>query len=190
MVDLLFTHEKIWGWLFVTFAVLFCSPFTGEYFQEERAYLSHEPIRINSGYEFDQMAQDEGWSGGGTWGSPYIIQNYEIDGNGTTALYIGNTTRYFIVKFSHFYNFSYSNDGYHRGIVELYNVKNGEVYGCNITDGQYGVYVTTHSSSNHVEYNQFYNVTNGVYLYFYASTTIVSINEFHYGGFMLARRLR
>ena len=181
--------RKIWGWLFVILVTIFLltmfvdnvsSDTIERYSPSERAYEFHEPIRINSDDEFDQMARDEGWSGSGTWGSPYIIQNYEIDGNGTTAFYIGNTTRYFIVKFSHFYNFSYSNDGYHRGIVELYNVKNGDVYGCNITDGQYGIYVTTHSSSNHVEYNQFYNVTNGVYLYFYASTTIVSSNVFHY----------
>lgn len=146
-----------------------------------RAYTPHEPIRINSDDEFDSIAQQEGWSGSGGYLSPYIIENYEIDGHGDTAFYIGNTTRYFLLRYSHLYNFSSIAGRYNEGVVEFYNVQNGEVYGCNITYGQYGVYITAHSSENSVEYNTFYNVTNGVYLYFYTTYTTVNHNEFHYG---------
>jgi len=147
----------------------------------ERAYILREPIRINSNTEFDNMAQQESWSGTGGYLSPYIIENYEINGHGAPALYIGNTSRYFILRYSHLYNLTHAGGTYNRGVVEFYKVQNGEVYGCNITHGQYGIYIATHSSENKVEYNEFYNVTNGVYLYFYTTQTSVTNNEFHYG---------
>ncbi len=182
--------RKIWGLLFVTLTVIFLltmlvgsvsSDVTVEHFQGEGAYESHEPIRINNNSQFDAIAQQEHWSGSGGYLSPYIIENYEMDGHGDTAFYIGNTTRYFLLRYSHLYNFSAVSGRYNEGIVEFYNVQNGEVYGCNITDGQYGIYITAHSSENSVEYSTFYNVTNGVYLDFYTTYTTVNHNEFHYG---------
>lgn len=183
--------RKIWGILLVAFVALLVAMIgtmvdnerhlnTQVSLQVESSYQTHMSIRINSDDELDQLAGQEGWGGSGSYLSPYVIQNYEIDGNGTTAFYIGNTTEYFIVEYSHFYNFSYSSDSYHRGIVELYNVQNGDVYGCNITGGQYGVYVSAYSSFNTVAYNEFYNVTNGVYMYFHTTSTTVSHNTFHY----------
>ncbi len=147
----------------------------------ERTYTEHESIRINNNSQFDTMAQQEHWSGNGGYLSPYIIENYEIDGRGNTAFYIGNTTRYFLLRYSHIYNFSSIAGRYNYGVVEFYNVQNGEVYGCNITHGQYGVYITAYSSENSVEYNDFYNITTGVYLYFYTSHVSVTHNNLHYG---------
>ncbi len=144
-----------------------------------RAYTSHKPIRINNDTELDAIAQQEGWSGTGGYLSPYIIENYEIDGNGSTAFYVGNTTEYFIIRYSHLFNSS-NTAKYFTGAIEFYKVKNGYVTGCNITDSVYGVYVSTHSTDIQVTYSDFWGVGNGVYLYFYTSSSTISHNNFHY----------
>ena len=91
------------------------------------ARVLHGKICINSNSEFEQIAQQEGWSGNGSSGNPYIIENYEIDGMGSGyCIYIGNTTVHFVIRNCYLYNTSsqgtiYSPGG---GIV-LYNVTNG-----------------------------------------------------------------
>ncbi len=144
-----------------------------------RALTPHDPIRINSDDEFDAIASSEGWSGNGGYFSPYIIENYEIDGHGRSAIYIGNTTKYFILRYSHLYNDS-SSDRRKAGALQLHRVQNGYVLGCNFTNSLYGVYITTYSSNNKISYSSFYSVTTGIALHFYVSSTTIEHNEFHY----------
>ncbi len=37
-------------------------------------YIPHGVIKINSNFDFENIAQQEGWSGNGTQENPYIIE--------------------------------------------------------------------------------------------------------------------
>ena len=64
-----------------------------------RGYTSHDVIRINNDTDFANQASQEGWLGDGTQSNPYVISGYDIDAHGAgDAIYIGNTTVYFVVK--------------------------------------------------------------------------------------------
>jgi parallel beta-helix repeat protein len=61
--------------------------------------LQDLPFRINNDAEFAAMAAAEGWVGDGSPGNPYIIEDYEIDGDGYGyCIYIGNTTASYIIR--------------------------------------------------------------------------------------------
>ena len=122
-----------------------------------RAYVSHAVIKINSDSELQSMAS----SGSGTVDDPYIIENYEIDANGGGyAIYIGNTTKYFVIRNLLLYNASYSSIPYNAGAgVILYNVINGKVENVNSNNNSYGIYVRD-SSGNIVNGNTAENNSN------------------------------
>jgi hypothetical protein len=66
---------------------------------EKTAYIVSTPFRINSNAEFASMAASEGWPGDGSQATPYIIDNYDINGTGYGyCVYIGNTTNYFTIQ--------------------------------------------------------------------------------------------
>ena len=93
--------------------------------EELRAYTPHEPIRINSDAELEQMVQQEGWSGDGTFFNPYTIGHYRIDGQGHNAIFIGNTTKWVMVTRCVLWNATNYTDLYHESsAVLLYNVSN------------------------------------------------------------------
>ncbi|MEF8874085.1 MAG: hypothetical protein V5A88_05375, partial [Candidatus Thermoplasmatota archaeon] len=83
--------EKIPSWVVVLFIAIPFVPYFGT--TTTSAYETHVPFRIDSDAEFASTAISEGWNGSGTSGDPYIIENYDIDGNGSEdCFYIGNTT--------------------------------------------------------------------------------------------------
>ncbi|MCK5559215.1 MAG: right-handed parallel beta-helix repeat-containing protein, partial [Thermoplasmata archaeon] len=103
----------------------------------------HGVIRINSNIEFDAMAAAESWSGNGFITSPYIIENYLIDANGTgNCIYIGNTTYYFIIRNCELTNASgwTSPIAYGAGIT-LNNLQYGRVEDNNLSNNEIGVYI-------------------------------------------------
>lgn len=60
---------------------------------------SHTPIDIDSDSDFATTASSNGWKGTGTAANPYIIENYEINGNGYThCIKITKTTKYFEIR--------------------------------------------------------------------------------------------
>jgi parallel beta-helix repeat protein len=60
---------------------------------EKTAYNVSTPFRINSNAQFATMAAARGWPGDGSQATPYIIDNYDINGAGYGyCIYIGNTT--------------------------------------------------------------------------------------------------
>jgi parallel beta-helix repeat protein len=103
----------------------------------------HGVIRINSNIEFDAMAATESWSGNGFITSPYIIEDYIIDANGTgNCIYIGNTTYYFIIRNCELSNASGSTSpiAYGAGIT-LNNLQYGRVEDNNLSNNEIGVYI-------------------------------------------------
>jgi len=79
---------------------------------------THAPIRINSDSEFNATNGVTG--GNGTAGNPYIIDNWNINATGAgCGIYVGNTTKYFVIRNCTVYNASgygattyYYNSGY------------------------------------------------------------------------------
>ncbi len=93
-------------------------------------YISHDPIRINSNFEFGSIAGSEGWVGDGSPGNPYIIEGYDINGSGYGyCIYIGNTTEHFVLRDSYLHeasgvtSYPYFFD---TGII-MYSVQNGTI---------------------------------------------------------------
>jgi parallel beta-helix repeat protein len=91
--------------------------------------ISHSPISINGNTDFHNTASFEGWSGTGTVGAPYIIEDYNITGTGY-LIDIRNTDVYFRISHSLLH-------GGERGLY-FQNVTNGkvsDVYAFNNTHG-------------------------------------------------------
>ncbi len=107
----------------------------------------HAPIKIEGDANF---TPENGVTGGnGTPNDPYIISGLEIDAqDGNNAIYIGNTTAYFIIE-----NCTLSNASYHSietsgGAIGFYNVRNGMVRNVSAHDTYEGV--IAYRSSNDV----------------------------------------
>jgi len=85
----------------------------------------HAPISINGNGVFNTHALNEGWSGDGTEGNPYVIEDYIITINYSDqhGIDIQNTNVYFIIQnITVISNYAFDKSGYY-----LYNVKNGEL---------------------------------------------------------------
>ena len=132
---------------------------TGQYGQSVEIngvrYTTHAVIRINNNTDFANQAAAESWPGNGTQGNPYVISGYDMDAHGAgNAIYIGNTTVYFIVENSYLHNTSYHSWPYFYGAgITFYNVSHGilENNTCNNNDLG-GLYLSS-SGNNVVENN-------------------------------------
>ncbi len=142
--------------------------------------ISRSPIRINNNSDFMSQATAEGWSGNGTQLNPYIIENYDIDAEGAgNAIYIGNTTAYFIIRGCEVYNTSYQYSApYSRGSgITLYNVQNGIVENNILRDNpdDEGIYLES-SSQNSIVNNTIFNDYYGITLYYSSNNKIYDNN--------------
>ncbi|RKX37649.1 MAG: hypothetical protein DRP20_04400, partial [Thermotogae bacterium] len=130
-------------------------------------YTQHSVIRIDSDADFAVQAASNGWPGSGTESDPYVISGLEIDANGNgSAIYIGNTTVYFVVENSYLHNASYKSWPYFTGAgIILYNVQNGVLLNNNCSsNGRYGIHLYS-SINNTVENNICVDDDSGIYLY-------------------------
>ncbi len=167
-----------------------------------KAYTSHSPIRINSNSDF---TSDNGVvSGSGTKDDPYIISGWDIDAHGAgTAIYIGNTTAYFVVKNCNLHNTSYHSSDYEEGSgIMLYNVINGIIIDDTIYDNyDNSIYLDSssdneildniihsnsydgidaeHSSSNTITNNSIYQVQGDAIALWYSSQNILNSNSIY-----------
>ncbi len=124
-----------------------------------RAYISHDPFRINSDSEMQHMASSEGWSGSGTLFDPYIIEKYEINASRYSyGIYIGNTTLYFTIKNCLIYNANLDST-YSYGIL-FTNVKYGSIVNNILHSNRYGISIVD-SSIIYISDNQVYDNDGG-----------------------------
>jgi len=125
-----------------------------------RDYTEHEPIKIDSNSEFNPLHGVV--SGSGTVDDPYIISGWKIDGHNSSknAIYIGNTTAYFIIENCYLYNTSEVTSIYNRGAgVYLYKVIHGIVRS-NVMEDIGGIGVDLYQSSyNSIDYNLIFQTT-------------------------------
>jgi len=105
------------------------------------AYTSHSTIRINNDSEFGTIAATESWSGNGTAAQPYAIEGYRINATGNeSAIYIGNTTVYFVIQNCLLFNASSS-------CIHLYDVDRGNVTGNSCSNSTYGILLSYSSGT-------------------------------------------
>ncbi|MDO9537100.1 MAG: Ig-like domain-containing protein [Thermoplasmata archaeon] len=89
------------------------------------ALTPHAPIRIDSNADFPGIAT----AGNGTVWAPWVIENWDIDANGSEySIYVGNTTEYFSIVNCNVHNASavYKNPPQNASILCL-NVTNGRL---------------------------------------------------------------
>ena len=127
----------------------------------------HIPIVINSDLDFNS---GNGVTGGsGTKSDPFIIDGWDINGNGYgNALYIGNTTQYFIVRNCLLHDAKGTVTPPYRlnSGIEFYKVKNGRLDG-NVAskNWQYGITLYASSSNEIANNNVSNNFRYGIDLY-------------------------
>ncbi len=129
-------------------------------------YIDHYPIRINNNTDFANLAANDPYiTGNGTESDPYIIDDLGIDASGNgSAIYIGNTTVYFIISNGTYQNAEAVNAyGIGAGIM-LVNVQNGTIINNDIEkNANMGIYIE-HSSNIKIEGNTIKDNTWGVLL--------------------------
>ncbi len=127
---------------------------------------AHGVIRINDDADFATTASSEGWAGDGSAGNPYAIENYEIDAlGGGNAIYIGNTTSYFVIRNCTLYNASSVSDPYFDGSgISLHSEVNGLIYNNTIYSVKHGLYFYESASFNTVRNNSISGSMFGLYL--------------------------
>ena len=137
----------------------------------------HAPIGINNDTDFANQAASEGWRGTGTVADPYIIENYDIDAHGEgNAIYIGNTTVYFVVRSCTLYNASFHSWPYSTGAgIALYNVQNGKIENNTATNNYWAIF-TWYSGNNSIDKNNATNNDKGIFLYNSGNNTITNNN--------------
>lgn len=126
--------------------------------------LSLGPIRIDSNADFDAA---HGVSGGnGTAANPWIIENQVINGTGYGyGIYVGNTTENFVIRDCVIHNatVTYNPPYYPQAAIVFYNVREGRVFNCQLSDSYMGLYL--HSSpSNVLENNMVHGNPFGIQL--------------------------
>ncbi|MCK5309622.1 MAG: right-handed parallel beta-helix repeat-containing protein [Thermoplasmata archaeon] len=135
-------------------------------------YTPHAPIRIDSDADFPGIAS----GGDGSAGSPWIIENHEINGTGHGyCIYIGNTTEHFIVRNSFVHNADgllswpyYTDSG-----LTLYNVQNGVVSNNTAASNlRQGFLLHTSSNNTIVDNNVSSLNLDGILLYSSSKNTI------------------
>ncbi len=119
-----------------------------------RSLTSHAPIFIQDDSQFDPAHGVTG--GSGTQSDPYVIENYTIDGNGTAAIYIFNTTKYLLIRSCEVYNGSSG--------IRIEKAKNVIVENVSAHDNTYGVFVYNATYDVTITDSLLENNRNGVYI--------------------------
>ena len=148
-----------------------------------RYSILNNTIRINSDADFN--AANGVISGNGSISNPYVIANWEIDAKGDgAAIYIGNTTKYFIIENCYIYNASIISKPYYPGCgIMLYNVTHGIIRNntvlLNKANGFYFYYSYNIETYNNTISN---NGGIGIRVYYSQNITISSNNISNNGG--------
>ncbi|MHA2306841.1 MAG: right-handed parallel beta-helix repeat-containing protein, partial [Candidatus Hodarchaeales archaeon] len=115
----------------------------------------HAPIRIDEKSDFKQF----GFTGEGTQGNPYLIENIFFMRNSSILIEIYNTTAYFIVR-----NCNLSGiDGNFHGIY-FKNVTHGTIESCTIRNINSGIFLEINITNSIIKNNIIRNCAQGIRL--------------------------
>jgi parallel beta-helix repeat protein len=133
--------------------------------------IAHAPIHINGNADFANQAQQEGWAGDGTQGNPYIIEGYDINGNGGTyCIWIENTDVWFVIRNCKVWNATgTASEPYGTGIY-LKNVQHGKLENNDCSGNSAdGIYLYSSSNNSILNNTCSSNSDDGIDLYSYGS---------------------
>jgi len=90
------------------------------------SYMIHGTIRINNDTELETLIATNHWNGSGTANEPYVIENLKIDAAGeSSAIFIGNTTAFLVIRDCDVYGSAYDSLPYwYGGAITVYNATN------------------------------------------------------------------
>ncbi len=104
--------------------------------RHEVSYVTHEPFNITSDSDFETQA----WPGNGSISNPYLIENLNITTDSSTAIWVMNTTRHFIIQNCLFVSpvniYTLYQPVYP---ITLTNVSNGEIRGNQVVNSSAGI---------------------------------------------------
>ena len=121
-------------------------------------HIVHLPILINGDADFNSQAASETWSGSGTLGDPYRIENYYIDASTGHGIDISNTQVYFVIYNCTIFGGTSTYNG-----INLYNVGNGTITENEIDNDKIGIH-TQNSDSNIIEHNNVSYCVKGIHV--------------------------
>jgi parallel beta-helix repeat protein len=135
------------------------------------AFVPHDPIVINGDANFSGTALVEGWTGDGSSGSPYIIENLEIDlgFTPTAAISITGTQAHFIIRGCYLTG-PLATPSYG---VHLENVANGIIDDTDCSGFSTGINITGCDSIT-VSDNNCSDNPNGIYIISSNSSTVIN----------------
>ncbi len=161
--------------LFSSLAVGFMnSNANGKLIKNMKGYTSHSIIRINSDADF--TSQNGVGEGSGTQSDPYIISGWDIDAHGAgDAIYIGNTTVYFVVENCSLHNASYHSLSYFVGAgIMLYNVVYGTLENNTCSNNDVGISLQDSSKITITNNTANSNNGDGIFLDYSSKITITN----------------
>lgn len=147
-----------------------------------RISVNYNTIFIDGNHMFADNASILDWTGNGTYGNPYIIENYEIDASLSHGIEIRNTNLYFIIR-----NVTISNgsSNYNHGFY-FTNVTNGKLIN-NTADKNIAGYLIKHSNNFTFTGNSATNNLHGFRLWYSNNNTLTknnATNNFEYGIYL------
>ncbi|MBU4070713.1 MAG: right-handed parallel beta-helix repeat-containing protein, partial [Candidatus Thermoplasmatota archaeon] len=110
---------------------------SGEVVPSITALTPHTPIIIVGDADFIAQATTETWSGFGTPGDPYVIEEYDIDSTTGNGIDISKTNLSFIIRNN------YLHDGGVNVGIRLSEVINGTIFNCTIEGNEKGIDIQT-----------------------------------------------
>ncbi|MEM4308139.1 MAG: NosD domain-containing protein [Thermoplasmata archaeon] len=119
------------------------------------------PLHINGNSEFSFMKTLYGWPGDGSRNNPYLIGNYNIDGNdGSYGIWIESTTCYFSIRNCSISNATDSANAPYGAGLALRNVNNGTVENNTYCTSRMGIFIYSNSKYNQIINN---NLSSNTY---------------------------
>lgn len=136
------------------------------------AAVSHDPFVIIGDANFSDTASAEGWSGDGSPGSPYIIENLDIDlgPSPIAAINITGTSVHFIIRGCHLSG-PLATPSYG---VYLDNVANGRIDDTHCNDFSHGIYIENGCSDITASNNNCSENSYGIYIESSVSNTVIN----------------
>ena len=131
---------------------------------------NHSTIFINGDSQF--TSSNGVVAGGGTYGNPYMIENWSIDASKEHGIRIENTNAYFIIRNCYIYNGTNGSSSEYG--IYLRQVKHGIIMNNRINSNYYGIY-SYYSDSNTISNNTL--ISNEYSLYFYRSNSNTIIDN-------------
>ena len=121
-------------------------------------HITHGPIAIDGDADFTSQATSETWSGSGTLGDPYRIENYYIDASTGHGINIANTQVHFVIDNCTIFGGATT----YAGII-LDKASNGTIFENEIYDVTTGIHLYD-SDSNTIENNNISSCMKGIYV--------------------------